>query len=584
MARSCGLRIGPRRFELVVLDGSGKKHKVVSHYAGDLGRPTPDQDEDPLTLAAHSIREIVKQQAVPKENVGLAIDSGQAAFRMLKMPFADKAKIESVIKFEVESLLPQWNIDDVIVDFHVLESTEEASELLVTAVQKSDLQRAIGIAESAGLEPLQAELETTAMVNAALASNLCSVDDARILVHVGEHSTSVVVVDGGKAREMRAIHIGALSHEIVQPVDKEGDDAEKGDKKEEAPATGTWLDAPPDADELERRLEQTIKRIRRELGRTVSATRTVHPIQSILVCGLDVPGLVGSQILDLPVQRFELAVEGAPGGAESAGLVVAYGVALRQLGGGVLQPELRREELRYTGAFERVELPLAVVCLLLLTLLGVWNIFLQKETNVVDAKLGIWRNRSIEYLMGNPKAGQAGVLRSPSDKVKRFVAGIDEELDLELTRVEQINQLKATIEEEIRKYEKDLGVDTEIAQPQSALAASVLVLDVLEDVANDKLRPSLRKLKASYQNGKAQKNDRVKVSLDYSVFADSQLLATQMHEQFIEELNKKPWIETRVEARAADPIDNGKGVYVENQIIEVNLSKAPKAEPVRQPQ
>ena len=67
-----------------------------------------------------------------------------------------------------------------------------------------------------------------------------------------------------------------------------------------APATGTWLDAPPDPDELQRRLEQTIKRLRRELGRTVSATRTAHPIQSILVCGLDVPGLVGSEILDVP--------------------------------------------------------------------------------------------------------------------------------------------------------------------------------------------------------------------------------------------------------------------------------------------
>ena len=36
MARSCALRIGPRRFELVVLEGSPKKHKITAYYAGEF--------------------------------------------------------------------------------------------------------------------------------------------------------------------------------------------------------------------------------------------------------------------------------------------------------------------------------------------------------------------------------------------------------------------------------------------------------------------------------------------------------------------------------------------------------------------
>jgi hypothetical protein len=43
-----------------------------------------------------------------------------------------------------------------------------------------------------------------------------------------------------------------------------------------------------------------------------------------------------------------------------------------------------------------------------------------------------------------------------------------------------------------------------------------------------------------------------------------------------------PWVETRVEARAADPLEGNKGVFVENQVVEVNLNKAPKAEPAKQ--
>lgn len=581
MARSCGLRIGPRRFELVVLDGSAKKHRVVATHAGEF--PKAEAGADAAAVAAQALKEALKQINVPKENLGVAIDSRLAAFRTLKMPFSDRSKIEAVIKFEVESMLPQWNIDDVVVDFHKVEETDESSELLVTAVQKADLRRALDLCEHAGLEPLEAELEATAVVNAALSADLCPIDGAQILVHVGEHSTSVIVMDGGKVRDMRAIPIGVLSHEIVQHVDREGEEGgEKTEKKEEASgdATGTWLDSPPDPDEVQRRLDQTIKRLRRELGRTVSATRTAHPIQAILVSGMEVGGLVDSQILDVPVKRLEVGVEGGPTGPEAALFVAAYGAALRQLGGGVLTPTLRREELRYTGAFERVELPLAVVCLLLLTLLGVWNIFLHKEMQVVDnTKLGQWRQRTVDVLMGNQKLGIAATLRSPSPKVKALVdeLGTDEEL----TKTEEIRNLKNAIEVEIKKYEKDLGYG-DIKQPQSALAALVLVLDVLEDITNDQQRFSLRRIKASYVNGKNQRDDRVKITLDYTVFAESQLQASETHYKLVEELNKRPWLAARVEQKTAEPLTTGGGAWIEGQIVEVDMAKVVKAEPAKQ--
>src|SRR5690606_23348530 len=140
-----------------------------------------------------------------------------------------------------------------------------------------------------GIEPLEVELETSAMVNAALASDLCTLDNAQVLVHVGELSTSVVVVDGRKVREMRAVRIGAMAIEPAVAV--EGEAAPEAEDKPASPLE------PRDPDEAARRLEQAIKRIRRELGRTVSAARTLHPIEAIYVCGFELPGLVGSRIL-----------------------------------------------------------------------------------------------------------------------------------------------------------------------------------------------------------------------------------------------------------------------------------------------
>src|SRR5690242_14307173 len=242
MARSCGIRVGSRNYELVVLDGSPKKHKIVAYATGELPRGGGDPAAD-LADAAGVLRQAAKETNVPHDSLAIAIDAGLGAFRTLKLPFSDKAKIEEVLKFEVESLLPQWSIDDVVVDFHVIDEGHDSSELLITAVQKNDLRKPLALCEKAGIEPLEIELETSAMVNAALHAGLCPVDTAQILVHIGEYSTSVVIIDGGRVREMRAIHIGALTWDLASPPAAEGEPAE-GEKTDKAPVA--IVEAPAD--------------------------------------------------------------------------------------------------------------------------------------------------------------------------------------------------------------------------------------------------------------------------------------------------------------------------------------------------
>ncbi len=567
MARSCGLRVGPRRFELVVLDGSPKKHRIAAYMTGEL-----PQGEEGFAEAVAVLKEAAKTNKVPRDNIGVAVDTGLAAFRTLKMPFAERAKIEQVLKFEVENLLPQWNVDDVVVDFQLLESTPEVSELLITAVPKADLKRVINLCEKAGVEPQEVELETTAMVNAALGANVCTEDTAQVLVHFGDVSTSVVVVDGGRVREMRAIHIGALTHELPPAPEEGGEPA-----TEEAPREGLdVLEPTADPAEVQRRLDQAIRRIRRELGRTISASRCAHPIEAIHVCGFDLPGLVGSKILDIPVVLLDAFEEDSGQPAEGFGaLVVPYGVALRQLGGGVLRPQLRREELRYTGALERIELPLAVACLLLVTLLGVWNIFLFKETSFLDNKMRYWRDSTVQKLIGSPKQGKQGTLAYPSKDVEGYLSRLDTETDR--TQFEQLQRVKQVLSNDVAKLEKDLGQDKDITQPQSALRGLALVLGVLENEGSDAARPSLRKVSSTYQLGRAGKPDSVRVSFDVSFFAADAVAATEYFERFMRDLKAEPWF-VDSESKANDALENGQGIYITGMAVMVDVTKAPVTE------
>ena len=176
MAKSCGIRIGPRRFELVVLEGNARKHRITAFLTGEF--PPEGEESGAETIAI--LRDAIKAHNVPTENTSIAIDSGLAAFRTLTLPSLDDSKIEEVLKFEIESKLPQWNIDDVVVDFLRLDKTESETNLLVTAVPKLALSEVLETCVKAGFDPQEAELEATAMVNAATGSAARDADSVAV--------------------------------------------------------------------------------------------------------------------------------------------------------------------------------------------------------------------------------------------------------------------------------------------------------------------------------------------------------------------------------------------------------------------
>ena len=579
MAKSCGIHIGQRRYAVVVLDGSAKKHTLVLQEEGEI----PPGD-DPIQATALALREVAKKIKVPGENIGLAIDSGLGAYRTLSLPFDDESKIEDVIKFEVESELPQWDIDEVIIDFLTLDSTPGVeSTLLVTAVPKDRLEARIRACERAGLEPYEAELDTTALFNAAHACEMLHPDGAQVIVHVGDGSTSVVVVDGGHLAGMRSIHTGAtppMSVPARMPEDGEGDDDEFDEDAEvadEAPSI--------DQEEVRRLRSAAANRIRRELARTLSAANTENPIEGIYVTGLQLPELYEGPILDVPVAPFV----GLPGEGDDVGeSAVAYGVALRQLGGGVLKGTLRREELRYSGKFERLELPFAVLSLLLLTTLWVHLIVIDKqilwrgEGNLAKGHKGdlqIWLEASNAFMLPIPEEDQEGRLTDPPENIAKYCAEAQAGEDSERNKMDELRRIDQLLTIEIETVKKQLGHISEVTQPQSALEAITTVLDVISNLENkDEVRIGFRTVVADTAQTRSGNDPYVQVKLDLDFFGEDPLGldATQYYNHLANEMETYPWCTEFARKQSKVLEDGGKGISVEGITIQVNTTKIPK--------
>ncbi|HIG87021.1 MAG TPA: hypothetical protein EYQ25_08260 [Planctomycetes bacterium] len=573
MARSCGIRIGPERFEIVVLDGSSKRHRIVG-WAADEFVSGLDEEGDSLTARAKQLEAAFEEVKGPKDNVHLVVNTGMAAFRRLTVPFSDRAKIEQVLKFEVESDLPQWSIDDVVVDSHVLTSSENEADLLAVALQKSDLSSPLELCKSAGFEPLEAEIEATAVFNAAMSAGLCNIDDSQLLVHVGDTATAVVVVDSGELRDMRVIHIGAHAG---QPAGVASKDEGTEDQADEEGLEVGQAEASQDY-EVSRSQEQAVKRIVRELGRTLSAARTINEISAIYVCGVELPGLVGGSVQDVPIFVLDCFDEDSGQPADGFGpLVAAYGGALVGLDVATIAASLRREELKFTGTWERLEFPLAIATMLIATLLGVINIFQHRELSTLEIAGARWYIQSTaSHVFGDLKKAKRGYLYPvPTAKESPFLAGFKARFDAkepvwEGDEYNALDQLVLELQKENLKMEKRLGTHTDFPQPQSAFVAATLVFSVL-DANSDKWRPSLRRVDALYQPGRNKNQpETVRVTMDLVFFAEDTVEASRDYEGFLSELKRQSWLHA-VEERSSKDLDDGKGVLVEALPITVNV-------------
>lgn len=571
MSQSIGIHLGERSYRLLALDGSLKRHKVLCSAAGEI--PTGEGATETLN---ERLKELVKEHKLRADSVYLAIDSGSAAFRGLTLPFDDREKIEEVIKFEIEGNLPQYDIDQVVVDFQVLASKPGVeSNLLISAVPKERLTAALKICERAGLEPLDAELEGTALFDAAFESGLLVEDAGTVLIHVGDTSTTVVVADGRRLASLRAIRVGAYSR----------GSAGEGEEGEAVPAPGEASADVPDLPDEAARLAVSAQRIRRELVRTLSGARTTNEIKKVYLCGHDLPGLVGATLTDVPIQPLPFVLEGAEPARQ---FVIAFGAALRGFEGGTLAPHLRREELRFSGRFERLELPLAVFTLLLFTFLFVQYIVLDKQlewrdegklaaAQPVKGDLQIWLEASNQRIFPDPSnprparlsdIGDNPGVKALADYAAKAQAGHDDQR----TKFQELGEIRRQLKINIDSLSKELGQVSEIKQPQSALSAATLVMGVIASMG-DGLRLGIRRFEANYQHSVANKDDFVVVTLDADFFGESSLEATRAYNQLESQFKSQSWC-LEFEGKSSKALEGDKGIQVDGLTIQVNVDKS----------
>lgn len=163
---------------------------------------------------------------LPRGRVVAGVPTHLTSVRMLTLPFADPRRVEQVVPYEVEALLPR-PLEEVVIDYQIVQTRARETDVLVFALPKGTLVGLLDVLRESGLDPIAVEPQATALYS--LAATLRPAAGAVALVDIGAQTTQFTVLRDGRLAYARALLSGgaALTRAITAKLGLPEADAEE---------------------------------------------------------------------------------------------------------------------------------------------------------------------------------------------------------------------------------------------------------------------------------------------------------------------------------------------------------------------
>lgn len=126
--------------------------------------------------------------------------------RLLTLPFTQAKKIDQVIPYEMEPLLP-FELDQVILSWHPVSREGGSSRLIVAAAPREGMRQFIEKLRRQGIDPHQVEWDGMALYNFSQAAKGRE-KGVSLLMNIGAEESSLCFIKGGAPLMIRSIGAG----------------------------------------------------------------------------------------------------------------------------------------------------------------------------------------------------------------------------------------------------------------------------------------------------------------------------------------------------------------------------------------
>ena len=206
------LDIGTNSIRMIQLSGNAEKGWTLDKFAYVPvdQKITKDDSETGKRKLGEIILGAREQAGIKTKNIAIGLPARKTYTAIIEVPNAPQRELTQTVKYEADQYVPM-SVDEAKIDFAVLgisPNDAKKAEILLSSIDNAYAESVMESVEQLGLNVIAQEPEPIAMVR-ALAP--VGVQDARMIIDLGETSTDLVVMYQGSPRLVRSIPGGLLS-------------------------------------------------------------------------------------------------------------------------------------------------------------------------------------------------------------------------------------------------------------------------------------------------------------------------------------------------------------------------------------
>lgn len=200
-----GIDIGTKNIKVIELAKSGNTWQLKSSGAVGYVGISPDkaQTDAELSGIADVLKKIITQAGVNSKDVNIALPESLVFTRVVKFPLLTEEEVASAVKWEAEQYIP-IPIKEAVIQYSIIERNETTAEtfVLLVAAPRPIVEKYVKVIRLAGLTPVSAETELT-----ALARSLSPDNGISLLLDLGSSATDMSIIKNTRIVFTRSIPV-----------------------------------------------------------------------------------------------------------------------------------------------------------------------------------------------------------------------------------------------------------------------------------------------------------------------------------------------------------------------------------------
>jgi type IV pilus assembly protein PilM len=211
-----GLDIGSHAVKLVAMKPQRGDHPYQLTHFGVAELPSESIVEGAVVRpgdVAQVIRDLLNNNKIKGSRIATAVSGHAVIVRRVTMPRMDEDELRDSIVWEAEEYIP-FDVDDVNLDFAILDENDEANEMdvVLVAAKRDRIDEFVAVIEEAGRDPVVVDVDAFALQNAFELSYPERQHEDVALLNMGASVINVAVLEEGRPVFWRDITLGVRQY------------------------------------------------------------------------------------------------------------------------------------------------------------------------------------------------------------------------------------------------------------------------------------------------------------------------------------------------------------------------------------